>query len=163
HGSSFATGTATGILAGTISQVAFCLAYAGVAGSAGWPGSFAAASLAFAALTVLLQAAALPLGALALIVPCSLVVALRLLPRRALPAVAVAPPQWDLPARMALATGFVLLLTGVAPALGPRLTGLLAPFPLYATILAAFAHHQQGPGPAVRVVRGLLFGLFGFS
>ncbi len=64
---------------------------------------------------------------------------------------------------MAVATGFVLLLTGVAPALGPRLTGLLAPFPLYGAVLAVFAHHLQGPAAAVTVLRGLLLGLFGFA
>ncbi len=73
------------------------------------------------------------------------------------------PPQWDIPARMATATAFVLLLTELAPALGPYLTGLLAPFPLYATILAAFAHHLQGPSPAIGVLRGLLLGLFAFA
>ena len=51
----------------------------------------------------------------------------------------------------------------VAHALGPQLTGLLATFPLYGAILAGFAHHLQGPGPAIRVLRGLLLGLFAFA
>jgi uncharacterized membrane protein (GlpM family) len=72
-------------------------------------------------------------------------------------------PWWDLPARMALATGFVVLLTGIAPALGPHLTGLLAPFPVYAIILTVFAQRQQGHAAAVRVLRGLLLGLFSFA
>jgi hypothetical protein len=58
---------------------------------------------------------------------------------------------------------FVLLLTGIAPALGPRLTGLVAPFPLYAAVLAGFAHHVQGPASATGVLRGLLLGLFAFA
>ncbi len=61
------------------------------------------------------------------------------------------------------ATAFVLLLTGVAPTLGPQLTGLLAPFPLYAAILAVFAHHLHGPAAAISVLRGLLLGLFAFA
>jgi hypothetical protein len=64
---------------------------------------------------------------------------------------------------MAVATAFVLLLTGAAPILGPRLTGLLAPFPLYAAVLAVFAHHLQGAALAARVLRGLLLGLFAFA
>jgi hypothetical protein len=63
---------------------------------------------------------------------------------------------------MTIATLFVLLMTGFAPALGPRLTGLLAPFPLFTSILAAFAHHQHGSAAAVNVLRGLLMGLFSF-
>jgi hypothetical protein len=62
-----------------------------------------------------------------------------------------------------IATTFVVLLTGLAPALGAQLTGLLAPFPLYGTILMVFAHAQRGPAAAQGVVRGLLFGLFAFA
>ena len=57
----------------------------------------------------------------------------------------------------------MLLLTGVAPALGARLTGLLAPFPLYGAVLAVFAHRLQGSAAAVTVLRGLLVGLFAFA
>jgi hypothetical protein len=64
---------------------------------------------------------------------------------------------------MVVATTFVLLLTGSASALGPQLTGLLAPFPLYAAILAVFAHHQAGAPLATRVLHGLLLGLFAFA
>jgi hypothetical protein len=60
-------------------------------------------------------------------------------------------------------SSFVVLLTGLASALGAQLTGLLAPFPLYGTILMVFAHAQQGPTAAQGVVRGLLYGLFGFA
>jgi hypothetical protein len=64
---------------------------------------------------------------------------------------------------MVVATGFVLLLTGIAPALGARLTGLLAPFPLYASVLTIFAHALQGPVAGINVLRGLLLGLFAFA
>ena len=64
---------------------------------------------------------------------------------------------------MAVATAFVIALTASAPALGPRLTGLLAPFPLYAAVLAVFAHHQSGPAQAVGVLRGLRGGRFAFA
>ncbi len=72
-------------------------------------------------------------------------------------------PSWDLPARMLIATVFVVLLTGLAPLLGPQLAGLLAPFPLYASILVIFAHQQRGPAAAGGVLHGLLLGLFAFA
>ena len=62
-----------------------------------------------------------------------------------------------------MTTGIVLLLTGLAAALGPSLTGLLATYPLYGAILSGFAYRLEGPGPAVRVLRGLLLGLFAFA
>src|SRR5437762_13840781 len=74
-----------------------------------------------------------------------------------------APPGWDLPARMIVATALVLGLTAVAPWLGARLSGLLATYPLFGAVLAAFAHHLSGAAAAGRVLRGLLIGLFGFT
>ncbi len=76
---------------------------------------------------------------------------------------AVRLPRWDLPARMVLATTLVLTITSSAVVLGPRLAGLLATVPLYASILAGFGHTLAGPRAAIDVWRGLLFGLFGFG
>jgi hypothetical protein len=64
---------------------------------------------------------------------------------------------------MLIATSFVVALTSAASALGPHLSGLLAPFPLFTSILVVFAHQLQGPGEAVLVLRGVLLGLFGFA
>jgi hypothetical protein len=64
---------------------------------------------------------------------------------------------------MIVATAFVIVLTTAAPLLGPRLAGLLAPFPLYASVLAAFAQRIEGRDSAVSVVQGLLLGLFAFA
>jgi hypothetical protein len=56
-----------------------------------------------------------------------------------------------------------LLLTGIAPLIGSRLTGLLTTIPLYVTILSIFAHRHQGPAAAAHVLRGLLYGMFAFA
>jgi len=57
----------------------------------------------------------------------------------------------------------VLALTALAPRLGARWSGLLATYPLFAAILTAFGHRVQGADAALRVLRGLLFGLFSFA
>ena len=170
-GIGFASTVALGTMAGTLSQAAFCVAYGRLASGGGraerfaWPGALLGGGLAFALATAALDRLTLPLIPSFLMVIAALVVALRLLPGAAgRTGPTTSPlPRWDLPARMVVATGFVLLLTGVAPALGPRLTGLLAPFPLYAATLTVFAHHLQGAGPATSVLRGLLLGLFAFA
>ena len=64
---------------------------------------------------------------------------------------------------MVLATAIVLALTALAPALGPLLTGLLSTFPVYASILAVFAHVLEGRPAGIAVLRGLLVGLFAFA
>src|SRR5260370_5643332 len=62
-----------------------------------------------------------------------------------------------------MATGLVLLLTGIAPAIGAHLTGLLSLFPVYAGVLAVFARRQSDGGAASNLLRGLLIGLFWFA
>ncbi|HEV3186373.1 MAG TPA: hypothetical protein VGZ49_15900, partial [Xanthobacteraceae bacterium] len=62
------------------------------------------------------------------------------------------------------ATALVLALTTAAPALGPRLSGLLATFPVFAAVLAVFfAHRMQGAAAARQVLWGLMLGLFAFA
>ena len=162
HGSSFAAATAVGILAGTVSQAAFAVVYGRLASHAAWPLALTAGCLVFGGATASLHAAQPGLPASLVAALISLVAGTLLLPHEpgAVPA-GGAPPAWDLPLRMVVATAIVVLLTSIAPALGPRLTGLLTPFPVYATVLAVFAHGAGGQA-AVGVLRGLLLGLFGF-
>lgn len=165
-GPRFAAAAAVGTMAGTASQAAFCLGYAWSAQRLDWGPSVLAAALAFAAATAVLDLVMLPAAGYFVVVILGLVVALFLMPpaaQRDQVDGEVRYPSWDLPARMVVATGFVVALTAAAPLLGAHLAGLIAPFPLYATVLAAFAHRLQGAGPAVGVVRGLLLGLFAFA
>jgi hypothetical protein len=165
QGVSFASATAMGTLAGTISQAAFCVAYKRSAFRFGWIVTILLSCLVFTASTVVLQFLNLPLIPLYLLVVLSLILALQFTARGidTSPATAGQLPKWDIPARMIAATTYVVLLTSIAPRIGPHLTGLLSPFPLYAAILAVFAHRWQGPLPVVRVVYGLVVGLFGFA
>lgn len=168
HGASFAAAAATGTLAGTLSECVFCLAYGWIAWRGGGWWAVAGGGLAFLGGAFALSAVTLALAPLCLVIALALLASLWLMPHTRAPdtvaaADAAAAPWWDLPARMLVATTFVVLLTGAAPTLGPQMTGLLAPFPVYATILAVFAQRQQGPAAAVRVLRGLLLGLFSFA
>jgi hypothetical protein len=137
------------------------VAYAAAA-RCGWPGALVAATLTFAAVAAALQRAAWALAPTAVCAVAALAAALVLMPRGQRPTPAAPPPAWDLPARMVLTTVLVLAITGAAPALGPRLSGVLATFPLYAAVLAVFAHRASAVA-AVQVLRGLLVGLFAFA
>ena len=128
-----------------------------------WPRAIGAGTIAFAMIAAAMQLGATPLWLLTGIVYLALVAALRLMPRlTAGRALLPAPPHWDLPTRMIVATGLVFALTELAPAFGARLSGLLATYPLFGAVLAAFAHQLSGAAAAERVLRGLLVGLFGF-
>ena len=162
QGPEFAAATATGTLLGTTAQAGFCLAYASWPGAA-WSRAVAVGAAGFAAVGLALQRLAPSLPAAAAIALGAIVVALLVMPRAAAARATGAPrPRWDLPARMALATALVLALTALAPRLGPRVTGMLSTFPVYASILTVFAHALEGRAAALAVLRGLLIGLFAF-
>jgi hypothetical protein len=164
EGLTFAAAAAVGTMAGAVSQAGFCVAYAWTAKRRDWPASLLAGCAAFAASTALLQRAPLGLPAFVAVAFGGLALALYCMPVATRSADArTVLPWWDLPLRMAVATAFVITLTAVAARLGPRLTGLLAPFPLYAAILTGFAHALQGARAASAVLRGLLLGLFSFA
>lgn len=73
------------------------------------------------------------------------------------------PPVWDVPLRMVVATGFVILLSTVSKYLGPQLSGLVAPFPTFVLILAVFTHSQNGAAAAIKLLRGVVTGSLSFA
>jgi len=166
HGVSFAASASVGMLLGTISQAIFCLAYS-FSASRGvpWLASFGSGCVGFAASTVILQLLSVPLVPASFATLIALVVVLLLLPRTPdepdkSESPATSQPRWDIPARMVVATLFVVLLTAVAPVLGPYLSGLLSPFPLFGAVLVIFVHRSEGSTSAMKLLRGLVFGLF---
>jgi len=163
HGVRFAAAAAVGSMTGAGAQAVFCLLYGRLARRGRWGWALLAGSLGFAAATLFFECLGASLAWLVPIVIGALATALVFMPKDSETSASAALPRWDIPARMLVTTTLVLLLTGFATVLGPRLTGLLATYPLYGAILAGFAHHLQGPGPATRVLRGLLLGLFAFA
>ncbi len=163
YGPAFAAQAAVGNLGGLASICAFNLAYSIVSHRGNWLTSAAAAALTYLITTIILNSfplALLPTFALALV---AIALALRLIPKRSLDAAASQVPRWDLPARMIVATTFVITLTTLAPVLGPQLSGLITPFPVFGTVLAAFAHPQQGAAAARNLLRGMTVSLLGVT
>jgi hypothetical protein len=163
HGAVFATAAVVGSLVGAVAEAAFSVAYGWSATRSPWLPALLAGSAAYAVTAAILQPLGLGPAALFGLAVAALALSLRLMPAVAAGAQPAPPPPWDLPARMVLATAVVLTLTGLAPRLGARWSGLLATYPLFAAILTAFGHHVQGAGAALSVLRGLLFGLFSFA
>jgi hypothetical protein len=73
------------------------------------------------------------------------------------------PPAWDLPLRGLSALALVLALTALAGQLGPKLSGLLAPFPVIASVLAVFTHAHHGEHDLLRIMRGFVVGLVAYA
>jgi hypothetical protein len=57
----------------------------------------------------------------------------------------------------------VFALTAVSGALGPHLSGLLAPFPIITSVLAVFTHAHGGFAQVGVLLRNFLVGFYGFA
>jgi hypothetical protein len=164
HGRAFGADAAAGTLLGLVSLTAFVAVYSHLAGRTTWSISLLAGWVAFLLTTALMSTLSLPSpGALALAsaaIACALVILPRAAPDRRPRA---QPPSWDLPLRALSALALVLALTAAAGWLGPRLSGLLAPFPVIASVLATFTHAQRGSAYTQRLLRGLVAGFVAFA
>ncbi len=163
QGPDFAASAAVGTLFGLTALAVFCLAYGWAARRVGWAGSAAAGLGAFGACLAVLSAAPASLPAAFALVCVTLALVAALLPATTAGVSGVKPPAWDLPLRMAVATAVVLLLTAAARHLGPTISGLLSPVPVFLLILAVFAQRSQGPDASIRVLRGGVIGSFAFA
>jgi hypothetical protein len=118
-----------------------------------WVGAFGASTFAFEQISV-------PLPLVFLGVISSLVLVLLLWPPSSGQGSSAQAPAWATLGRMGMATSFVLLLTSTASLLGPHLSGLLSPLPIFATVFAVFAHKLQGGRPARQVLHGVVMSSF---
>jgi hypothetical protein len=163
QGPAFAAGAAVGTLLGLAALGVCCLVYGRVARHVGWIGSTAAGLGAFVACAALLSRITESLLAAFLVVCATLVVAALALPATSRGGAGVQAPPWDLPARMIVATGVVLTLTTAATHLGPTLSGLLSPVPVFLLVLAIFAQRSEGADASIRVMMGGIIGSFAFA
>jgi len=159
----FAARAACGTLLGLIAVACFCVAYARTAKSSAWVGPTTLGLGFYSLVTWAVSLSSFSILVSTLLVLPVLGVALVVLGVPVLVAPSVAAPRWDLPVRMATATAMVLLITGTASVLGPKWSGLLSPFPVFACVMAIFSHKNGGSGAAHRLLRGVVLGSFAFA
>lgn len=161
HGSAFGARAALGTLGGLAASMVFCTAYALASLRLGWIGSLVAGFAAYGVTVLGLHSLTFGLAGTLACTLGSVVLGLVLVPRRSRAPTAPSP-WWDLPARVGVALALVLALTGLSDVLGPSLSGLLSPFPVFTSILATIGRLEAGREGAVGFVRGVLLGAFSF-
>jgi hypothetical protein len=165
HGERFAARAAAASLLGLVALAGFVVVFAQVARRRGWLLAVAGGWLAFLAVALAFSATSIPAGVALALAFAAFALAPLLLPADM--HIADSPigplPAWDLPARAVATALLVLGLTGAAAGLGPTLTGVLTPFPVSTSVLAAFVLALEGPAPADALLRGFLRGAFGFA
>jgi len=150
-----------GMLVGTVALVAFCVAYVRTAKGPGWLVPAIAGFISYCLAAWGLSFFSFDLGILTLLVLVFLSAAVKAAGSPVSSAPKVAAPSWDIPIRMVTAAAMVLCITGFAERLGPKWSGILAPFPIFTSIMGIFAQKQNGAVAAHRLIRGIIIGGFG--
>ncbi len=164
RGPRFAAHAASASLLGLVALASFVVVFAWASRPRGWALAVASGWIAFLAVALGLSAIVVPAVIGAALATGAFALAPSLMPPdphfEGEPVGAL--PRWDLPARAIATALLVLTLTGAAAGLGPTLTGVLTPFPISTSVLAAFVLVQEGPLHANALLRGFLRGAFGF-
>jgi hypothetical protein len=163
QGPAFAARAARGTLAGEASLGVFAVLYALTCTRAPWWLCLPLGWAGFAASTLLLDRLDPPVLAAIAIAVATPIAMLLLAPRAAASGRAPASTRAEIAVRMVAGAALVVAITGVARALGPRLSGLLTIFPIAVTVLAVFSHRNQGADFTVRMLRGLAIGLYSLT
>jgi hypothetical protein len=160
QGAAFAAPAASAALAAVSATVVFIVAYAHGARRARWPLALAGALVAWgAAAFVVSHVPAAPGLSLALAL-AALVAAPRLFPPTGAMSGGRAIGRGELVARMVAGALLTLGVTLAAAAVGPRWSGLLAVFPVLASVLAVFSHRAQGAAFATALLRSMTAGMY---
>lgn len=160
RGSEFAAASAQGSLLGIVSLSAFSLAYAWLSlrKGLGWLPSMLLGWGVYFAATFVLGFAAVSITAAFIVVAAWVRLVTRVFPETH---TSVAPkpgvfPWGDVAVRIVAAIGLIFAITEFAPALGPTLSGLLTPFPIYTSVMVTSIHRRQGAESASQFVRGAI-------
>lgn len=163
HGRSFGAEAAAGTLLGLAALTLFVVVYGRASERTGPMLSLLAGWAAFLLSVVFLQLFDVPPGVSLILVAAGFAVGLVLLPAPTATPAVVIPPWWDLPGRALTALALVVALTAASGALGPSLSGLLAPFPVITSVLAVFTYAHGGRGQVRVLLRNFLVGFYGFA
>jgi hypothetical protein len=164
NGEVFGARAARGALLGVAALSAFCVAFAAAAPThTRWPAVLLIGWAAYAGVAACgSQWDAPPLAGLATAL-AALLLARAFLNRTDHSDTLSPPPPWDLYARAGSTATLVIVLTTAAGALGPAVSGVLTPFPIAASVLAAFTLAHDGPAASLAMLRGFVTALPGFA
>lgn len=159
HGRYFAAEAAVGTIRGLAATIVFIAGFM-VTARGNWARGLASGTLLSIAATVAMGIAAPGLWLASVIIALLTVLSFAALPSSPGDPPEGLPPWWDLPVRALVAAMVVWMLVTSASLLGPDITGLLSPAPVFAAIMLTFAAIHGHTGTTI--ARGMLHGSFGF-
>ncbi|MFD2936693.1 hypothetical protein [Spirosoma flavum] len=163
QGKTFGIQSIQGAMTGILALISFCFSYSTFSRKLSWFPTLLLAYGVYTATALFFNYLQLNLWLSYSLVITSTLIALRFFPAPTKQVTTTRRLPFDILIRMAVATLFVLAITGLASVLGPNWSGILTPFPIMTSVLAIFSHTLQGSNAAITTLRGLVMGLLGFT
>lgn len=162
QGAAFAAEAAVATSSAVCGSIVFSAAYSWTATRHRWPACLLIAATAYF-LTIAVLAWLSPGVVVAALMSLALVIAApRLFPKVETGSAPSSMPKSELFVRMVAGATLVFLATWFASSLGPRLSGLVAMFPVLGTVLAVFSHRHAGAAFTTQLLRGMAAGFYAF-
>ncbi|MFZ2228032.1 MAG: hypothetical protein WA090_02120 [Candidatus Nanopelagicaceae bacterium] len=155
EGGPFAALAAHGVLVGQVALIVFCWVYAISSLKTSWAPALGLGSISCLLVGGILTSFEIPLLVLLPLLAGSWFLVLKFWPSYSNPPRTAATPRWELPARLLVTVAIILLLTGFANVLGPRIAGALSTYPVIISVLGAFSQKRFGPTATVETLHGL--------
>lgn len=162
QGAAFAAEAAVATASAVCGSIVFSAAYSWTSIRHRWPVSLLAAAAAYFVAIALLAWLAPGVVVAALMSLALVIVAPRLFPAITSSTSPGPMPKTELFVRMVAGATLVFMATWSASSLGPRLSGLVAMFPVLGTVLAVFSHRHAGAAFTTQLLRGMAAGFYAF-
>ncbi|MBL8518871.1 MAG: hypothetical protein JNM76_18050 [Betaproteobacteria bacterium] len=162
QGAPFAAEAAVATASAVCGSIVFSAAYSWAATKHRWPLCLLAAAVAYFLTVAVLAWLAPGVMVAALMSLALVVVAPKLFPDVEASMSPGPMPRSELAVRMVAGATLVFLATWFASSLGPRLSGLVAMFPVLGTVLAVFSHRHAGAAFTTQLLRGMAAGFYAF-
>jgi hypothetical protein len=162
QGAAFAAEAAVATASAVCAAIAFSASYCWAATRQRWPLCLLAAIAGYFTAVAVLAWLAPGIWIAALLALVAVILAPRLFPTVTLKEMPPTMPKNELMVRMVSGVIIVFLATYFASALGPRLSGLIAMFPVLGTVLAVFSHRHAGAAFTTKLLSGMAAGFYAF-
>ena len=163
QGTAFGYQAAVGTLVGLVALGVYALCYSWLSRRCNWLASLLLGWAAYLLVSLLLEGFQPTLAVACLIAFAVPTIGPRLFPAAHPPQITRALPRSEIALRMVAAVALVVTITEAATLTGPRLAGLLTPFPVASSVVATFSHRLYGADIAILMLRGMVVGLYGFA
>lgn len=155
EGRPFAARAAHGVLVGQLALIVFCWVYAVSSLRTSWAPALAVGSISCLLVGWIITSFEIRLQVLLPLLTGLWFLALKFWPSYSNPPRTSGVPSWELPVRLFVTVVIILVLTGFATALGPRIAGALSTYPVIISVLGAFSQKRFGSSATVETLHGL--------